>query len=57
MALTRMIYMTMMMRMTAGSCGVAKERKENKEEMHCYDWFFCKKKLGKDEVLKTVLKK
>jgi len=42
---------------TAGSCGVAKERMENKEEMHCYDWFFCTKKLGKDEVLKTVLKK
>lgn len=42
---------------TAGSCGVAKERMANKEEMHCYDWFFCTKKLDKDLVLKTVLKK
>ncbi len=28
-----------------GSCGVAKERMENKSEMVCYDWFFCTKKL------------
>ncbi len=42
---------------TAGSCGVAKELMENKEEMHCYDWFFCTKKLPKETVLKTVLKK
>jgi len=41
----------------AGSCGVAKERMENKVEMHCYDWFFCTKKLPKETVLKTVLKK
>ncbi len=39
---------------TAGSCGVAKERMDNKEEMHCYDWFFCTKKLGKDEVEKEL---
>jgi len=42
---------------TAGSCGVAKERMENKEEMTCYDWFFCTKKLGKEEVEKAILKK
>ncbi len=42
---------------TAGSCGVAKERMEKKEEMHCYDWFFCTKKLDKDKLFKTVLKK
>lgn len=42
---------------TAGSCGVAKERMANKEEMHCYDWFFCTKKLEKEKVLSTVLKK
>ncbi len=42
---------------TAGSCGVAKQRMENKKEMKCYDWFFCTKKLSKDEVLKAVLKK
>ncbi len=40
----------------AGSCGAAKDRMENKEEMHCYDWFFCTKKLSKEEVLKKVLK-
>lgn len=28
-----------------GSCGVAKERMENKSELVCYDWFFCTKKL------------
>ena len=40
----------------AGSCGVAKERMENKEEMHCYDWFFCTKKLSKEEVLGKLIK-
>lgn len=40
---------------TAGSCGVAKERMENKDEMTCYDWFFCTKKLDKDTVLKKIL--
>ncbi|MGE0078002.1 MAG: peroxiredoxin [Bacteroidales bacterium] len=43
---------------TAGSCGVAKERMESKDEnVKCYDWFFCTKKLDKDTVLKKVLKK
>lgn len=42
---------------TAGSCGIAKQRMEAKEEMHCYDWFFCTKKLKKDEIEKAVLKK
>ncbi len=42
---------------TAGSCGVAKERMESKDGIHCYDWFFCTKKLDKDQVLKTVMKK
>src|SRR5574344_843995 len=36
---------------TAGSCGVAKQRMESKEEMTCYDWFFCTKKLSKEDVL------
>lgn len=36
----------------AGSCGVAKERMENKsEDVTCYDWFFCTKKLPKEKVL------
>lgn len=41
----------------AGSCGVAKDRMDGKEEMKCYDWFFCTKKLDKEAVMKTVLKK
>ena len=39
---------------TAGSCGVAKERMESKDEMHCYDWFFCIKKLDKEKVLNAL---
>jgi len=35
---------------TAGSCGVAKERMENKKDMTCYDWFFCTKPLAVDAV-------
>lgn len=36
---------------TAGSCGVAKARMDGEEgEMKCYDWFFCTKKLTKEEV-------
>lgn len=42
---------------TAGSCGVAKQRMENKKEMKCYDWFFCTKKLSKQEVEKALKKK
>lgn len=42
---------------TAGSCGVAKERMESKDEMHCYDWFFCTKKLDKETVLGKIIKK
>ena len=42
---------------TAGSCGVAKERMESKQDMTCHDWFFCTKKLAKDKVLSTILKK
>jgi len=42
---------------TAGSCGVAKERMESKEDIKCYDWFFCTKKLDKQKVLDTILKK
>ena len=42
---------------TAGSCGKAKERMESKDEMTCYDWFFCTKKLSKEKVFETVLLK
>lgn len=34
----------------AGSCWVAKERMDGTEEMTCYDWFFCTKKISKEEV-------
>ncbi|TKG89842.1 peroxiredoxin [Puteibacter caeruleilacunae] len=40
----------------AGSCGTAKERMED-SDIDCKDWFFCTKKLDKDEVLSKVLKK
>lgn len=39
---------------TAGSCGVAKERMENKDEMRCYDWFFCTKKLSNEDIEKEL---
>ena len=42
---------------TAGSCGVAKERMEGKEDIKCLDWFFCTKPLAKDKVLSTIKKK
>jgi peroxiredoxin 2/4 len=40
----------------AGSCGVAKDRMEDKENLDCKDWFFCTKKLDKDLILKTLIK-
>ncbi len=43
---------------TAGSCGVAKERMKNQDDKtHCYDWFFCTRKIDKEEVLEKILKK
>ncbi|MBZ0200065.1 MAG: peroxiredoxin [Ignavibacteriaceae bacterium] len=42
---------------TAGSCGTAKEFMADKENMNCQDWFFCTKKLDKEKVLSTILKK
>jgi len=42
---------------TAGSCGVAKERMDGKDDMKCYDWFFCTKKIDKDKVMNTIMKK
>lgn len=36
---------------TAGSCGVAKQRVEDKSgEIKCYDWFFCTRQLSKETV-------
>ena len=43
---------------TAGSCGVAKDRMEGKQEgVTCYDWFFCTKKLPKEGVEKALIRK
>jgi len=42
---------------TAGSCGVSRGRMENKKDTTCYDWFFCTKKISKEQVPGTVLKK
>lgn len=40
---------------TAGSCGVAKDRMDGKVEgVTCHDWFFCTKKLSKEEVEKKL---
>ena len=40
---------------TAGSCGVAKDRMEGKDAgVTCHDWFFCTKKIGKEEVLSKI---
>lgn len=42
---------------TAGSCGVAKERMEGKQEgVTCHDWFFCTKKIDKAAVLAAITK-
>lgn len=36
---------------TAGSCGVAANRMDhNKEDMTCYDWFFCTQKLPLEKI-------
>lgn len=42
---------------TAGSCGVAKERMEGKDDLKCYDWFFCTKKISKEDIDKEIIKK
>ncbi len=41
---------------TAGSCGVARERMDGKQDMTCHDWFFCTKKLAKEKVMDTIQK-
>ena len=41
----------------AGSCGTAKDRMEGKEDMKCYDWFFCTRPIAREKVLDAVLKK
>ncbi|WP_456461038.1 peroxiredoxin [Lutibacter sp.] len=41
----------------AGSCGTAKDRMDGKEDMDCKDWYFCTKKISKEEILDKILKK
>jgi len=42
---------------TAGSCGVAKNRMDGKEEgVVCKDWFFCMKRIDKEKVLGAIRK-
>jgi len=38
---------------TAGSCGVAKDRMQD-GDMDCKDWFFCTKKLSKEEIEQKI---
>jgi len=40
----------------AGNCGVADERMTKSDDLKCEDWYFCTKKLSKEEILKSVLK-
>ncbi len=40
-----------------GSCGVAKERMEGKQDIKCYDWFFCTKELPEKIIYDKILKK
>jgi len=40
-----------------GSCGVAKDRMENKKDLKCYDWFFCTKEIPEKTILDKLIKK
>ncbi len=40
----------------AGSCGVAKNRMEGKDNVKCHDWFFCTKKVTKEDIAKKGIK-
>lgn len=41
----------------AASCSSAKNRMDGKEDMVCQEWYFCSRKLPKEDVLKKVLNK
>lgn len=41
---------------TAGSCGVAKDRMEGKEDVKCHDWFFCTKNISAETVFEKIKK-
>jgi len=40
---------------TAGSCGVAKDRMQGKEDgVTCQDWFFCTKEIPAETVYEAI---
>jgi peroxiredoxin (alkyl hydroperoxide reductase subunit C) len=41
----------------AGSCGIAQDRMNGKEEMKCHDWFFCTKNISKEQIDSDIIKK
>jgi len=41
----------------ASTCNAAQERMQAKGDMTCYDWFFCTKKVPKEQVLKAIAKR
>lgn len=42
----------------AGSCGVAKDRVDGKEDgVTCKDWYFCTKQISEEDVWKAIKKK
>jgi peroxiredoxin 2/4 len=40
-----------------GSCGLARERMENKEGITCHDWFFCTKPLDEKTIFEKIVAK
>jgi peroxiredoxin 2/4 len=40
----------------AGSCGVAKDRMDGKEDIKCHDWFFCTKSISKEAIFEKIKK-
>jgi peroxiredoxin (alkyl hydroperoxide reductase subunit C) len=40
----------------AGSCGVAQDRMDGKEDITCHDWFFCTKKISKAQIEEKLKK-
>ena len=50
------LYRVVVALQTADKFGVAKQRMESKEEMKCYDWFFCTKKLSAEKVMSEIKK-
>ncbi|GAB4279061.1 MAG: peroxiredoxin [Marinilabiliales bacterium] len=41
----------------AASCGEAKTRMDEQEDLDCKDWFFCTRKIDKNTIFKRIFKK